>query len=76
MIHMRDSREETEECETINMFLVRFRKFHKGVLEKHMKQNILPYIYYYSATFPTKTISNFSGLSIFKIQQYNFLFSS
>ena len=51
---MRDSRKETEECETINKFLVRFRKFHRGVLEKHMKQNILSHIYYYSAIFPKK----------------------
>lgn len=38
---MRDSREETEECETMNMFLVRFRKLHRAVLEKHMKPNTL-----------------------------------
>ena len=42
---MRDSRKETEECETINKFLVRFRKFHRGVLEKHTKQNILSHIW-------------------------------
>ena len=51
---MRDSRKETEECETIDKFLVRFRKFHRGVLEKHTKQNILSHIYYYSAIFLKK----------------------
>lgn len=67
---IRDSKEETEEWKTMTICLVRVRTLHR-VLENCMKQNTLQHIYHYHAIFPTKSISNFNGLSIFKFYQYS-----